>query len=257
MLRALDDAITRRTRLLACTWVHSGSGVRLPLRDVADVVVRHNRRRPAARRIVLAVDAVHALGTQPIAVEDLGCDVLIAGCHKWLLGPRGTGMVWANEAGWNRLHPIIPSYAAALYGLWIAGATPVAPPGPTMTPGGYHSFEHRWALATAVRLQQRIGLNRIAARIAMLSQALRDGLGRIGGVTVHAPAEPALRSGVVCCTVDGRPPQDVVRRLHDEHGIVATVTPYPVALVRFGTMHLNTPEEVEGACRAVQAIAAE
>jgi selenocysteine lyase/cysteine desulfurase len=96
-----------------------------------------------------------------------------------------------------------------------------------MSPGGYHSFEHRWALATAVRLQQRIGLDRIAARIAMLSQALRDGLGRIGGVTVHAPAEPALRSGVVCCTVEGRPPQDVVRRLHDEHGIVATVTPYP------------------------------
>jgi selenocysteine lyase/cysteine desulfurase len=183
--------------------------------------------------------------------------VLIAGCHKWLLGPRGTGMVWADEAAWGRLHPIIPSYAAALYGAWIAGATPVAPPGPTMSPGGYHSFEHRWALATAVRLQQRIGLDRIAARIAMLSQALRDGLGRIGGVTVHAPAEPALRSGVVCCTVEGRPPQDVVRRLHDEHGIVATVTPYPVALVRFGTMHLNTPEEVEGACRAVQAIAAE
>jgi selenocysteine lyase/cysteine desulfurase len=35
MLGALDDGITRRTRLLACTWVHSGSGVRLPLRDVA------------------------------------------------------------------------------------------------------------------------------------------------------------------------------------------------------------------------------
>ena len=74
---------------------------------------------------------------------------------------------------------------------------------------------------------------------------------------MHAPAEPALRSGVICCTVEGRPPQDVVRRLHDEHRIVATVTPYPVALVRFGTMHLNTPEEVEAVCRAVQAIAAE
>jgi selenocysteine lyase/cysteine desulfurase len=106
-----------------------------------------------------------------------------------------------------------------------------------------------------VRLQRRIGLDRIGARIAMLSQALRDGLGRIGGVTVHAPAEPTLRSGVVCCSVAGHPPQDVVRRLHDEHGVVATVTPYPVALVRFGTMHLNTPAEVEAACAAVAAVA--
>jgi selenocysteine lyase/cysteine desulfurase len=255
VLRRLDDAITRRTRLLACTWVHSGSGVRLPVREVAAVVARHNRRRPASRRIVLAVDAAHALGTEPIAVEELGCDLFVAGCHKWLLGPRGTGMLWADDAAWDRLRPIVPSFAPALYGAWIAGVPPAAPPGPTMTPGGYHAFEHRWALATAVRLQRAIGLDRIAGRIAILSQALRDGLRRIPAVTVHEPAEPRLRSAIVCCTVAGRSPQEVVRRLHDEHAVIASVTPYPVALVRFGTMHLNTPEDVEAACRALAAVA--
>ena len=256
MLRALDDAITRRTRLLACTWVHSGSGVRLPVRDVAAVVARHNRRRSASRRMVLAVDAAHALGTEPIAVEELGCDIFAAGCHKWLLGPRGTGMLWMNDAGWRRLRPIVPSFTPALLGAWIAGAVPSAPPGPTMTPGGYHAFEHRWALATAVRLQRRIGLDRIAGRIAVLSQALRDGLRRVPGVTVHEPPEPRLRSGIVCCTVAGRSASDVVRRLHDEHAVIASVTPYPVALVRFGTMHLNTTDDVEAACRALAAVAA-
>jgi selenocysteine lyase/cysteine desulfurase len=235
--------------------VHSGSGVRLPLGEIAALVARVNRRRPARRSIALAVDAAHALGTRPIAVEELGCDIFIAGCHKWLLGPRGTGMVWATDEAWRRLHPIIPSFAVPLYAAWIAGRTPTAAPGPTMTPGGYHSFEHRWALATAVRLQRRIGLARIGARIALLSAALRDGLARIPGVTLHAPAEGRLTSGVVCCSVAGRPAHEVITRLHDQHGVIGSVTPYPVALARFGTSHLNTPEEVEDLVRAVAAVA--
>jgi selenocysteine lyase/cysteine desulfurase len=255
ILRAIEDAIGRRTRLLACTWVHSSSGVKLPIRDIAELVARANRRRPARRRILLAVDAAHALGTEPIAVEDLGCDIFVAGCHKWLLGPRGTGMVWATDEAWQRLHPIIPSFGVQLYAAWIAGRTPVAPAGPAMTPGGYHSFEHRWALATAVRLQARIGLDRIGLRIAMLSEALAAGLREVAGVTVHAPAERQLTSGVVCATVDGRPAHDVISRLHDEHRVVATVTPYPIALARFGTTHLNTEGDVDALVRAVAALA--
>jgi selenocysteine lyase/cysteine desulfurase len=124
-----------------------------------------------------------------------------------------------------------------------------------MTPGGYHSFEHRWALATAIRLHSQVGSDRIGRRIALLSAALRDGLRRIPGVTLHAPAEPRLTSGMVCCTVDGRPAHEVIRRLHDQHATIGTVTPYAVALARFGTTHLNTPEEVEGLVRAVAAVA--
>jgi selenocysteine lyase/cysteine desulfurase len=255
ILRAIEDGVTRRTRLLACTWVHSSSGVKLPLRDIADLVARLNRRRAARRRIVLAVDAAHALGTQAIAVEELGCDVFIAGCHKWLLGPRGTGLVWATGEAWDRLRPIIPSFDPALYGAWLAGRRPTAPPGRTMTPGGYHSFEHRWALATAIRLHAQVGPERISGRIALLSAALRDGLARVPGLTLHAPAEPRLTSGIVCCSVEGRPAHDVITRLHDQHGTIGSVTPYTVALARFGTTHLNTPEEVEGLVRAVAAVA--
>ena len=45
-----------------------------------------------------------------------------------------------------------------MYGAWIEGRAPTdAPPGALMTPGGFHSFEHRWALPEAVEVHAGLG----------------------------------------------------------------------------------------------------
>ena len=50
----LRDAITPRTKVVAVTWVHSGTGVKLPLHELGDV------------EPLVVVDGVHALGvTEP------------------------------------------------------------------------------------------------------------------------------------------------------------------------------------------------
>ena len=82
----LRDAITPRTKVVAVTWVHSGTGVKLPLHELGDV------------EPLVVVDGVHALGvTEPRVAGD----VLIAGTHKWLGGPRGTGLIWTRA--WDRI----------------------------------------------------------------------------------------------------------------------------------------------------------
>ncbi|MEU1964789.1 aminotransferase class V-fold PLP-dependent enzyme [Micromonospora sediminicola] len=90
MVAGLAAALTPRTRVVALTWVHSGTGVKLPIRRLAEVV---RERSPEA---LLCVDGVHGFGADASTPEQLGCDVLVSGCHKWLLGPRGTGLVWAT-----------------------------------------------------------------------------------------------------------------------------------------------------------------
>lgn len=249
ILAAIESGLGSRTRVVVVTWVHSASGVRLPIRDIAEVIARHDRRRSDERRTLLVVDGAHALGTGPLDVPRSGCDALIAGCHKWLLGPRGTGLIWARDDAWERTAPTIPSWSR--WGRSRGGTSG----GALMTPGGYHSFEHRWALAPAFELQRRIGQERIADRIDVLADRLRDALYRIDGVTVHVPAEHALRSGVVCFTVDGRGPQQVADALRDEHRVAASVTPYAVELARFGTHWITTEREVDRAIAAVTAIA--
>ena len=231
---AIERAVTPATRVVVVTWVHSSSGIRVPLRDVA---------RAVGGRALVVVDAAHALGTGRLAVEDTGCDVLVAGTHKWLAGPRGTGIAWAGERAWERIEPATASFR----GQGSAGAR--------MTPGGYHAFEHRWALAEAFALHERIGPARIGRRIDALAARLRTGLRGIPGVTVHAPDDPALHSGVVTFSVRDAPASPVVGRLEREHDVLASVTPYDVQLARLGTSWINTPREVDRAVAAVRALA--
>src|SRR5262249_39778478 len=146
-------------------WVHSGTGVKLPLRALADVVAKANAKRDAATRALLVVDGVHGFGNQDFEAGDLGCDFFIAGCHKWIFGPRGTGLVWARPDAWSATKPIIPSMDP----MWRKEPLDQMPAAAYLTPGGFHSFEHRWALAAAFEMHQRLGKAKVAARVAELN----------------------------------------------------------------------------------------
>jgi selenocysteine lyase/cysteine desulfurase len=253
VVAALRGAITPKTRLVAITWVHSSSGVKLPVRSIADAIRAANAGRPAEQRIALVVDGVHALGAEAFEVDELGCDVFVAGCHKWLWGPRGTGLVWATPEAWSRVTPVIPSFDPRVYGAWIAGSVPNAPPGPTMTPGGFHSFEHRWALPSAFAFHEAIGPKRIERRTHALSRRLRQGIAEVPGLELRSPGGP-LGSGVVCLEVAGKSPGEVVAALRSRFGIVTSVTPYAVQFVRVGTTCLNTPREVDKLVHALASL---
>ena len=80
--------------LLALTWVHSGTGVKIPAQEIAEAV------RPA----LVVLDGVHGLAADDLPIDSV--DVLVAGTHKWLGGPRGTGLVWSRA--WDRLQPVHP-----------------------------------------------------------------------------------------------------------------------------------------------------
>src|SRR5262245_25333050 len=52
-------AVGPRTRALAVTWVHSSTGVKLPIRRMADALKDVNKKRAEADRVLLCVDGVH------------------------------------------------------------------------------------------------------------------------------------------------------------------------------------------------------
>jgi selenocysteine lyase/cysteine desulfurase len=251
------ESLGPRTRCLAMTWVHSSSGVKLPLREIADAVELANRDRPDTERILLCVDGVHGFGVEDASPVELGADVFVSGCHKWLFGPRGTGLVWATPHAWERLAPTIPSFDESAYLAWIEGRVPSdTPPGPLMTPGGFHSFEHRWALTEAFGFHDELGGRaQVAAKTRALADRLKQGLAGIPGVTVKTPTDEALSSGLVCADVVGTTAPDAVARLRDEHRIVASATPYATRYLRFGPSVANTENDVDRALDAVTSVA--
>jgi selenocysteine lyase/cysteine desulfurase len=253
IVSAIRRAIRPGTRALALTWVHSSTGVKLPLRAIADALRPLNRARSPADRVLLCVDAVHGFGVEAAAPAELGCDVFVSGCHKWLFGPRGTGLIWATPAAWNAITPTIPSFDGRAIAAWIDRQPPRLPRAAATTPGGFHSFEHRWALGEAFDFRAQIGPARVEARTHALAAQLKAGLRELPGIHLVTPDPPALSAGLVCFSVDGRDPGDVVGRLYDRARIVASVTPYAARYVRLGPSMLNSPEEVDLALRTIRA----
>lgn len=253
----LMKAVGPRTRIVAVTWVHSSTGVKLPIRRMADALREVNRKRAEPDRALLCVDGVHAFGVEHESVSELGCDFLVAGCHKWLFGPRGTGIVWGNTEAWKGTSAIIPCFEWAALEAWMHGKNPdtVVPGGPRTSPGGFQVYEHRWALPEAFRFHQKIGKERITARIHELATRCKQGLAAIPKVTLHTPMSETLSAGINCFEIAGLEPKEIVKRLLARK-IVASDSPYLTSYARLTPGILNSPEEVDRAVAEVKAIAA-
>ena len=250
----LRAAMRPETRIVGLTWVHSSTGLKLPIAELAAVVAEVNGGRPAAQRCLLVVDGVHGLGVEDVEASSLGADFFVAGTHKWLLGPRGTGLILGRADAWSRLRPTVPSFES--WDCWRAyfENQPLPPTEAAfVTPGGFAPFEHLLAIGAAVELQETLGRGNVAARIRELNLALREGLARIPRVTLHTPLDPQLASGIVCFDVDGMTPPAVAAALRRSH-IVATESPYARPCARVAAGIMVQPEEVETTLRAIRAL---
>ncbi len=242
VLTNLKQGLTAETRIFCSTYVHSNTGVKLLIRKMADLISEVNLKRDEKDKVLFCVDGVHGFGVENFTMKDLGCDFFVAGCHKWLFGPRGTGLLFGRKEVNAEVEPLIPTFS--FNPAW----------GHRMTPGGFHSFEQRWSLAQAFAFHEKIGRQKIADRIHELNTQLKEGLAKIPGLKLYTPLSAALSAALTCFDVNGLTPKEVVAALSNK-GIVASTTPYKVSYARLTPGILNTPDEITTALAAVAALA--
>ncbi len=260
MVSRVARAITPRTRAVGATSVQSSTGIKTPISGIAEVVDRANRGRAAADRCLLIVDGVHGFANQDVDIARLGADFFASGTHKWLFAPRGTGFLWGRSEVWPELRPTIPSFDFETIGTTF---------GRLGRPAGIAAHASWVRLAGRLRrLRARAGDSgrraapshdraraQIAARIAELNAAFREGAARIPGVTLRRPRDPAVAGPISCFEVRGLTPGQVVGRLADKK-IRTTTSPYKVSYARVCAGIVNMPEEVELVLREIRALAA-
>ena len=243
--------ISPNTRIVAVTWVHSSTGLKLPIQDMAQAIHTLNESRAEQDRVIFCVDGVHALGVEDFRLADVGCDFLVAGTHKWMFGPRGTGLVWGHQRAWPVANPIIPTFNTQAYDIWMKLSPPKdLPKSVYITPGGFHSFEHRWALDEAFTFHRAIGKARVTQRIYELNQQMKQGLAKMPHVTLHTPISQDLSAGIVCFEVAGMTPRQVIERLRQKK-IIGSVTPYATPYARVAPSLLTLSEDIEQALQEI------
>jgi len=251
----IANAISTKTRVVMVTWVQSCTGVKLPIKAISEVIQEANKSRSEENRIYFAVDGVHGFGNQDKDISALGCDFFSAGTHKWIFGPRGTGILYGKKEAWDFIRPTIPPFSWNPYVMWMG----YPPEGEVtfadlMTPGGFHAFDHRWSLDAAFNFHMDIGRSRIHQRTTELNSMLKSGLQQIKNVELLTPTDPELSAGINCFKVGNTDAEEIVKRFH-KRGVIASSSPYRVSYPRLTPCVINTKEEVNKSLNILEDIA--
>ncbi len=94
-------AITKKTRLISMVHMTNTNGMILPVNEVS--AIAHQKG------IHVCVDAAQTIGQIRTNIKELGCDFYAASGHKWLWGPKGTGILYAKKEKQHLLKPLMVS----------------------------------------------------------------------------------------------------------------------------------------------------
>jgi selenocysteine lyase/cysteine desulfurase len=235
---AWRERITPRTRVMMISHVLFTNGLIQPLRELCALA--------RERGIVTAVDGAHGPGLLRLDLAASGCDFYCASPHKWLLAPKGSGLLYIAEPWLDRLWPTIAS--GGWDDLSIKG----------------ERFDHKGTLnesllvgfQAAVDFNGTIGQDRVWARCRELGERLYAGLSRINGVTLTSATDAAIRAPLVSFTLRGWTTPDLIRALWERGPVrVRHVAEYDYGWVRMSTHVYNSPEEVDRVLGIVEELA--
>jgi cysteine desulfurase family protein len=178
---AVRRGITPRTRLIALTHASNVLGTIQPIGEVGRLAREHD--------LLFLVDAAQTAGVVPIDVQAMNIDLLALPGHKGLLGPTGTGALYAGPR--TRLRP------------WREGGTggdSSSETQPNLMPyfleGGTPNVLGVAGLSAGIRYVTERGLDAIRRHETALVERLWQGLEELGH-EVFGTRDPALRVGTV------------------------------------------------------------
>jgi selenocysteine lyase/cysteine desulfurase len=215
------------------------TGAVMPIAEIADLC--------RERGVICVIDGAQAVGQIPVDLVSLGCDFYVASGHKWLLAPKGTGLLYVRE---EMLDSWRPSYVGAYSD---AGFDIVAGTFERLRPAESSEYGTRNTPAligfgTALDFLDAVGIEAIRNRAATLAGRLRTGLAPLSGVEILTPAAAASRAAILTFRLPaaGGDPWDWCNLLRREHGMrLRPVGEAGLNAVRCSTHLFNTEAEVD------------
>ncbi len=222
------EAVTPATKVMAITHVSNVSGIRLPVRKIADGI--------AGRDIHLHLDGAQSLGALVIDLPALGADTYASSSHKWYCGPKEAGVLAVRS---DSIPAIWPAEVAPG---WGSDADP--------DPVGARKFESMGqrddpclaAMETTAAFHAEIGTKRVEERVLALARRLKEEI-RDLGLPLVTPVADEMSGGVVILETLPDKQGELFARMYDEYGIAGSTA----GGFRLSPHVYNTEEHIERA----------
>jgi isopenicillin-N epimerase len=182
VLNLINDAITPRTRVLFFSHITTATGVVLPAKELCALA--------RSKSILSAVDGAHVIGMMPLNVRDLGCDMYTSSPHKWLMAPKGTGLLYIRDEVIDRVWNTIVT----------AGWDDPKLRAERLQRIGSSNVPSLWGMRAAVKLANDIGLERIERRHSKMADYILGEMTKRRAESWTSP-DAALRCAIASVNV--------------------------------------------------------
>ena len=233
LIDPFQKALTSRTKVLSVTHVSNLSGIRLPVRELAEMAHR--------RGIYFHVDGAQTWGALDVNLREIGCDSYTASAHKWFCGPKEVGLLYVKG---ERIPKIWANIVAPG---WGDDAEPDVKGARKFESFGQRDDAALSAIATTADFHNMVQPARVEARMLELAAALKDGL-RQAGAKLVTPEKQALSAGVCIIEVPAGNRQKLLNAMYDDHGIAGSTA----GGLRLCPHIYNTMEHVKRAIEGVK-----
>jgi selenocysteine lyase/cysteine desulfurase len=221
IVKAYEQAITPRTRLIHVTHMVNWVGQTMPVAKIADMAHAHN--------IEVLADGAHSFGLLDFKIPNLHCDYFGASLHKFLSAPIGTGMMWVRADKIEKVWPL------------VCAANPHSSDIRKFEDLGTRSFPLEQGIGEAINFHEGIGSKRKEQRIGYLKNYWASRVQSIPRVKLHTSLNLNYSCAICGVSIDGMTPSQVASALFDKYKIhTVGIVWENISCVRV-TPHVYTP----------------
>lgn len=206
-LLPVDEAISKKTKILALTYVSNALGTINPVKEIIEAAKKINPK------IITIIDAAQAVPHMKVDVQDLGGDFLAFSGQK-MLGPTGAGVLWGKQELLEAMPPF-------LFGGEMIKEVHL---NKTIFNDLPHKFEAGTphiagviGLRAAVDYLINLGMDEVKKHERELTLYALEKLNEIENLTIYGPNNVSLRSGVVILNIKGIHAHDVAAVLDEDN----------------------------------------
>lgn len=231
ILARIRSGITKETKLITVSHVFSSTGMRMPIAEISAIARSHG--------ILCIVDGAQAAGAIRVNVRELGCHAYTTSGHKWLMGPKGTGLLYIAK---DAQHLIRPMQFEESYNTYNDR-------------NGVVNLAAILGLAVAIEYLESIGMAKVEEHNLALRNRLYDRLTDSKRLRLVSPVAGPLASPMVAGILPAGIDKKVfAKMLLDKHrlSIRATHDEFGFNGIRFSTHIFNTAANVDYAAAVVR-----
>jgi selenocysteine lyase/cysteine desulfurase len=231
ILDRIKKKIDKNTRLISVSHVFSSTGLRMPIAEISSIA--------RSKGIFCIVDGAQAAGAIKVNVKELGCHAYATSGHKWLMGPKGTGILYISKDAQSVIRPM---QFEESYNTYNDG-------------NGVVNLACILGLGKAIEYLESIGIEKIEEHNLSIRDRLYTRVKKLPNVTVVSPSSGPLSSPMLTLVLPEKIEKvTFVKMLLEKHKLCIRPTHKEFGFngIRFSMHIFNTASEVDFAADVLQ-----